>query len=212
MTSSDDPDRDRRPTSRPKTNPLRPKIKARVTSNWSRAARREYSAPGVGPSTASPSAAALNAISKRAVRATLEYLHSRHTALEKFAPATALAVDLSFVGDGEIQELNASYRGKNKPTDVLSFAQTEGEVFPGAENLAGEVLLGDVIIAIGVAQRQARELRHSLEREIAFLTVHGVLHLCGFDHDTSSRRAAMWKLQDAVVESLFDSSLSCSSR
>ena len=212
MTSSDDPDRDRRPplrrpTSRQTANPPRPKIKARLTSTWSRPARQEYSALG-----AQPPVATLSAISKKAARATLDYLHRHHAALEKFAPATAFLIDLSFVSDDEIKELNASYRGKNKPTDVLSFALTEGEIFPGAENNSDEVLLGDVIIAIGTSHRQALELKHGLEHEIAFLTVHGVLHLCGFDHDTSSRRDAMWKLQDAIVESLFDSSLPCSSR
>jgi probable rRNA maturation factor len=204
MTSSDDPDRDRRPS--PKNREARaPSARARVSASWTPAARREYSAPRpLAP-------AALTTVAKRAARAGLEYLQ-QHNALEKFAPSQVFALDISFVSDDEIRELNAGYRGKDKPTDVLSFAQTEGE--PLAFTAAGdEVLLGDVVIAIGTARRQALELRHTLEREIAFLTVHGILHLCGFDHDTSSRRRTMWKLQDAIVETLFPfPNTSCSSR
>jgi probable rRNA maturation factor len=199
MNSSDDPDRDRTPAN---------KNGVHVTTNWSRAARREYSAP-----SDTTSAAKLGSLAKRAARACLAHLQANHSALEKFAPAQTFTLDISFVGDEEIRELNATYRGKNKPTDVLSFAQTEGEAF-AFEQDSHEVLLGDVVIAIGVAECQARELHYSLEYEIAFLTVHGVLHLCGFDHDTSSRRRTMWKLQDAIVATLFPSSDSslCSSR
>src|SRR5690349_3814859 len=103
MTSSDDPDRDRRPTSRQTTNRQRSKIKVRVTSSWSRLARREYSALD-----AAPASTTLSAISKKAARATLEYLQSNHTALEKFAAASSFSIDLSFVSDAEIHELNAS--------------------------------------------------------------------------------------------------------
>jgi probable rRNA maturation factor len=208
MTSSDDPDRDRRPNSHLISDARAARVRTRATTSWSRAARNEYSAPG-----SSPGAGALGTAAKRAARASIAYLWRHHSALDRFAPARVFALDLSFVSDDEMTELNASYRGKNKPTDVLSFAQTEGEPFLIAD--AGEeVLLGDIVIAIGTARRQALELRHSLEREIAFLTVHGVLHLCGFDHDTSSRRRAMWKLQDAIIESLFAApdSPSCSLR
>lgn len=98
-----------------------------------------------------------------------------------------------------MQQLNASFRGKNKPTDVLSFCQLEGEAMPFAGE---EILLGDVIISIETAARQARDLNHSMERELGFLLVHGALHLCGYDHDTAARRRIMWQKQDTIVESL----------
>ena len=213
MTSSDDPDRDRRQNFQQTLTARRSKARVRATTTWSKAARHAY---GLSEYSQAVSPTTLSSVARRAARTTLEYLQCHDSALQKFHCAQAFLLDLSFVGDDEMTELNSSYRGKNKPTDVLSFAQTEGEEFPaalGAGN-AEEVLLGDVIISVPTAQRQALELHHSLEREIAFLTIHGTLHLCGFDHDTSSRRRIMWKLQDTIIESLFPTpnSSSCSSR
>lgn len=186
----------------------RSKVHARVATTWSKPARQEYSR-----AADSSTPAQIGATAKRAARATLEYLQQNHNqALSRFQPAHKFALDISIIGEDEMTDLNSSYRGKNKPTDVLSFAQTEGDAFPECLD-STLVLLGDVVVAISVAMRQADELRHSLEREVAFLTVHGTLHLCGFDHDTSSRRRTMWNLQDAIVDSLFapSSSSVCSS-
>jgi probable rRNA maturation factor len=116
------------------------------------------------------------------------------------------AVDVTFVSDEEIHTLNRDYRKKNKPTDVLSFSQWEGEMasdmafggFASVEALA----LGDLIISVETAQRQAAELGHSLEREIEFLAVHGALHLLGYDHIRDSDRRVMWQQQEAIVEEL----------
>jgi probable rRNA maturation factor len=199
MTSTDDPDRDRRPSPLIPTRrkPKSPRARSHVSVNWSAAARREYSL--VAAASASATRAEIGKAARQAVRRTLSYL-AEAQALKNSADATTFTVELTFVSDAEMQELNSNYRGKNKPTDVLSFAQTEGEAFPIA---AEEVLLGDVIIAIGTAQRQAAELKHSLSHEIAFLAIHGTLHLCGFDHDTSPRRRVMWKHQDTVFAALF---------
>ena len=82
-------------------------------------------------------------------------------------------VSLVFCDDDFIHALNRDYRGKDKPTDVLSFPQ-EGE--------AG--LLGDVIISLPYSQRQAEGQGHSLEREVEWLFLHGLLHLAGYDDDT----------------------------
>ena len=87
-------------------------------------------------------------------------------------------VSLVFVDDDYIQELNKKYRGVDSPTDVLSFAMLEGESLPEEEE---EVILGDVVIS-ETAGRQAREFGHSFQREAAYLTVHGVLHPLGYDH------------------------------
>ena len=78
-------------------------------------------------------------------------------------------------GDGEIKELNKTYRGKDRPTDVLSF--------PMGDRIDGKLILGDVVISLDTARRQAKELGHSLEEEVERLLVHGILHLLGYDHE-----------------------------
>ena len=79
--------------------------------------------------------------------------------------------------DATIHPLNRDYRGKDKPTDVLSFAQREGEFAFLDDNL-----LGDVIISMDTTIRQAEERTHSVETELRVLLVHGILHLIGYDH------------------------------
>lgn len=100
-----------------------------------------------------------------------------------------------------IQELNQAYRGIDAPTDVLSFSQLEntGEE-PEFENLCEEKLLGDIVISVEFAEKQSAELGHSLEREIAFLTVHGLLHLLGFDHKDVEGACIMQKKQEEILE------------
>ncbi len=88
-------------------------------------------------------------------------------------------VSIVFVDDEYIAGLNQQYRGIKGPTDVLSFAMLEGPAMPGDEE---EPMLGDVIISLETAQRQAMEYGHSSTREVAYLTIHGVLHLLGYDH------------------------------
>ena len=79
--------------------------------------------------------------------------------------------------DATIHPLNRDYRGKDKPTDVLSFAQREGDFAFIDDNL-----LGDVIISMDTTIRQANERNHSIETELRILLVHGILHLLGYDH------------------------------
>lgn len=118
-------------------------------------------------------------------------------AMENCDPAAE--VSIVFVDDEYIQRLNREYRGVDAPTDVLSFALNEGEPMPEDE---GEQLLGDVVISLPTAERQAVEYGHSLEREVAFLTVHGVLHLLGYDHQTEEERRLMREKEEAVLRSL----------
>ncbi len=89
-------------------------------------------------------------------------------------------VSVSLVDDEYIHRLNRHYRGVDRPTDVLSFAFDEGEEIPDIEG--EDHLLGDIIISIDTAKRQAEEYGHTFERELAFLAVHGTLHLLGYDH------------------------------
>jgi probable rRNA maturation factor len=102
-------------------------------------------------------------------------------------------VSLVFVDDDYIQSLNSEYRGINSPTDVLSFAMMEGEAIPGQEE---ELILGDVVVSLETAQRQAGEYGHSFRRETAFLTVHGVLHLLGYDHQEEEDREEMRRKEE----------------
>mgnify|MGYP000759933233 CR=1 FL=1 len=93
-------------------------------------------------------------------------------------------VSVSFVDNEEIHALNLEYRGKDKPTDVLSFPLGQDGVYD--RNLeTGALQLGDIVISAEKAVEQAAEYGHSPEREFAFLSVHSTLHLLGYDHETS---------------------------
>ena len=111
-------------------------------------------------------------------------------------------IEVSIVDDGQIKELNSQYRGIDKSTDVLSFPLGEnGEYDINPEN--GAYMLGDVVISIEHAIYQAELFGHSTDREIAYLTVHSVLHLLGFDHvHSEAERAVMRKHEEAVMEIL----------
>lgn len=106
--------------------------------------------------------------------------------LEREEVPASSEVSLTFVDDARIAQLNADYRGKVGPTDVLSFEcdGLDDEFFlpeqPGEEPVPFE--LGDIVIAPDVALRQSQEFEHPLEAEVSLLVVHGLLHLCGYDH------------------------------
>ena len=110
-------------------------------------------------------------------------------------------VSLMFTDDETIHEMNREYRGIDRPTDVLSFALEEGEeeeIYGGPE----ENLLGDIIISVETATRQAEEYGHSVEREMAFLALHGMLHLLGYDHKEEEERKEMRAQEEAILASL----------
>lgn len=117
-------------------------------------------------------------------------------------------VDLTFVDNERIHELNREYRGIDRPTDVLSFAMNEaGEDEPEIIYAVDEDeepqdvpnALGDIIISVTRAQEQALEYGHSLERELGFLFVHGFLHLLGYDHQDDATEAEMMSKQEHVL-------------
>ncbi len=95
-------------------------------------------------------------------------------------------LSIALVDDAEIRSLNASYRGKRRPTDVLAFSLLEGE---GAEHRGG--LLGDVVIGVETAARQARARHRGLDEVVARLLIHGTLHLIGYDHQRSEEARRM---------------------
>jgi probable rRNA maturation factor len=111
---------------------------------------------------------------------------------------------LVFTNDATIAELNQRYRQTDGPTDVLSFPSHEGEPFVLPKSARRH--LGDVIISLETAQRQAGEREQPIERELALLIVHGCLHLLGHDHATPAEEAAMWRLQDQILPEVWGES------
>jgi len=106
--------------------------------------------------------------------------------LTSIAPAQARgAVTVALLSDARVRELNFRFRRKDAPTDVLSFPGAAGE--PGE---AGQRYLGDVVIAAGVARRQAKRAGHSVQTELRVLALHGLLHLLGYDHERDAGRMA----------------------
>lgn len=141
------------------------------------------------------------ALAKRVIPAALEELNCPYEA----------EVSLLLTDDDGICEVNRRMRGIGNPTDVLSFPAMEFEeagLF--AENLpedcfdpdTGELVLGDILISLDKVRAQAQEYGHSKEREYAFLIVHSVLHLCGFDHMESRDAQVMEEKQRIIMEKL----------
>lgn len=97
------------------------------------------------------------------------------------------ALSLSLVNDAQIRELNRIHRGKDRPTDVLSFPLAA----PDARGGRQERLLGDIVISVDTARRQAADYDASLEAELNRLLIHGVLHVMGHDHEESTERERM---------------------
>jgi probable rRNA maturation factor len=120
-------------------------------------------------------------------------------AAEGLQPGAELNVAIG--DDAWMQELNAKYKGRPNPTDVLSFPQ---DTVPEGESS----ILGDIAISVETAQRQAQELGHSLLEEIEILLTHGVLHLTGWDDDTPPRRRRMM----ARTQELLDGSREAAAR
>ena len=120
--------------------------------------------------------------------------------LEQFKDNTE--VNVSFVSDRKIKEINSAFRNINKSTDVLSFPTSDsGEYDVNPEN--DFLILGDVIISIEHAYKQAELFGHSLDREIAYLTVHSVLHLLGYDHiDEAEEKRVMRDKEEAALENI----------
>ena len=99
--------------------------------------------------------------------------------------------------DAEVRALNRQYAGEDRPTDVLSFSQEEGEPFAAPPDEPRR--LGDVIISLETADQQATEAGHDLDAELAHLLAHGILHLLGYDHAEPEEEAAMRERERAVL-------------
>jgi probable rRNA maturation factor len=127
---------------------------------------------------------------------------SRHAAL--IDSGLCVEISVKFTDDNEVRSLNAGYRGKDKPTNVLSFPMFEAELLDSlAMADGGEVLLGDIVLAAGVCAREAGEKGISIRDHVAHLVVHGTLHLLGYDHDQGEEAAeAMEKVERGTLASL----------
>jgi len=107
-------------------------------------------------------------------------------------------ISLTLCHDPYIKELNSLYRGKDEPTDVLSFCQNEGESI-GEFDLE-TVSAGDIVISLDTLQKHAGVFNVTLEEELKRVTIHGILHLKGMDHDTNNSEEAMLQHQETLLE------------
>ena len=136
----------------------------------------------------------LKLLVRRAVEATLDYEGYQNDC----------EVSVTFTDNVGIHELNQRFRGVDKPTDVLSFPLfdydgTSGE--PPVDEICG--MLGDIVLSLEMAEHQGEEYGHGTEREVAFLTVHSMLHLLGYDHETGEEdEADMRARQTEIMEKM----------
>ena len=123
------------------------------------------------------------------------------TALQRERLGQPAEVGVLLTTEEEVRRLNRKYRGMEDSTDVLSFSMEEGdEMFNAPPD--GVRWLGEVVVSYPQAVRQAAEYGHSIEREVAFLTVHGILHLLGYDHEGPEEEAAMMARQEETLTSV----------
>ena len=147
-----------------------------------------------------PQATDWDALALRAVRAGLMQSSQAHV-INASKPLVELSVKLS--DDAEVQGLNASFRGKDKPTNVLSFPMIQPDLIEAISNTDdGEVLLGDIILAHETCAREAQERGVSLESHTTHLIIHGTLHLIGHDHENDADAEAMEVLEIRALETL----------
>jgi conserved hypothetical protein TIGR00043 len=117
-----------------------------------------------------------------------------HRALEVLG-LSKVELSIALVSDAQIKRLNKRYRNKDKPTDVLSF--------PIGEKVEDWLILGDIVISVDTAKRQAQELGHSLEEELKRLLVHGLVHLLGYDHELGGEEEKkFFELEEFVLREL----------
>lgn len=111
-------------------------------------------------------------------------------------------ISVTFVNNEQIHELNRQYRDKDMPTDVLSFPMGENGEYD-VNHDTGAKILGDIVISMEKAVEQAERYGHSLEREVGYLTAHSMLHLLGYDHETSGLdRVRMREKEEQVMSQL----------
>ncbi len=131
-------------------------------------------------------------------------------ALKHFGQSDVFSVEIEIVSADEIRQINNDERGVDRVTDVLSFPTLTINSLPVTKKQypmdidydSGKLLLGDIVICYDKVKEQAAEYGHSEEREAAYLTLHGILHLLGFDHETEEDKAVMRMHEEAVLNQL----------
>ena len=131
----------------------------------------------------------------------LNYI-STHENLDFLQIGKPINVNLCLSNDEEVHTLNRNFRGKDKPTNVLSFANIDDEDFDENCRLDDNIELGDIIIALETMQREAKEQNISLHDHYCHLLTHGLLHLSGYDHMEDDEAAQMEGLETAILRQL----------
>lgn len=129
------------------------------------------------------------AVARRAARAVW-------SAIRRDTDASGTELSIALVDDVAMRRLNSDWRGKDQPTNVLSFPAGDAGA-PGRP-----VLLGDVVLALGTVRREAAELGRAVDDHVSHLVVHGVLHLLGYDHETEKQATAMEALETEILRGL----------
>jgi probable rRNA maturation factor len=139
------------------------------------------------------------ALAQRAAIAALE--RTMHG--EWIGMSVAIEISVRLTDDAEVQTLNAQYRQKDKPTNVLSFPMVQPDLLDGIANTDdGEVLLGDIVLAHGICAAEAAERGIAIEDHATHLIVHGTLHLLGYDHIEHPEAEAMEAIEIDALASL----------
>lgn len=125
----------------------------------------------------------------------IDQLHEFITFILKEEKLENVEFNIIFIDNPRIHEMNLTYRGIDRPTDVISFALEDNKTID-----LGVRLLGDIYISIDKAKEQATSYGHSLRREISFLAVHGLLHLLGYDHMTKEEEKVMFQKQEELLQ------------
>ncbi|MEP2102992.1 MAG: rRNA maturation RNase YbeY [Parasphingorhabdus sp.] len=137
--------------------------------------------------------------SEQAAHAALSASSYGELAVQNFA----LEISIKLSNNDEVQQLNAAYRGKDKPTNVLSFPLVPQDLLESLSNSDdGEVLLGDIIMAHDVCADEAEEKSIAMEEHASHLLVHGILHLLGYDHETEADALIMETLEVKALQNL----------
>ncbi|RDE06915.1 rRNA maturation RNase YbeY [Sphingomonas aracearum] len=140
------------------------------------------------------------ALAARAARSAME----RTAQGELLTLPAAVEISVRLTDDGEVRQLNGQYRGKDKPTNVLSFPMVQPDLLDTVTQNSddGEVLLGDIVLAHGVCEAEAAERGISVEAHATHLIVHGTLHLLGYDHIDDAEADAMEAIEIDALASL----------
>ena len=128
------------------------------------------------------------------LRKIIEFVGQRH------GVTADTEVSLLLVDDEQMHQMNLQDRGVDRTTDVLSFSMMETTDDQAPNDPSEGLLLGDIVVSLPAARRQAEEFGHSVRRELAFLVVHGMLHLLGFDHCTEEDRKLMRLEEEAILQ------------